>query len=88
MNDLSKYRLSAGLPVPPAAKLLYCYLLELSGGHHHSAAISVKTLAGDMGFSRSTASRNLHRLNNLGRIGITPRYTEDGGRLSNQYTLK
>jgi DNA-binding MarR family transcriptional regulator len=88
MNDLIRYRLCAELSVPPAAKLLYCYLLDISGGRHHSAVLSVKKLAKDMGFSRSAASRNLHRLEKLNMIGIVPRYTEDGGRLSNQYVLK
>ncbi|MDF9409906.1 hypothetical protein L7E55_16395 [Pelotomaculum isophthalicicum JI] len=29
-----------------------------------------------------------HRLRRLDMIGIASRYSEDGGRLSNQYTLK
>lgn len=88
MNDLTRYRLCAGLHVPAAAKLLYCYLLDISGDRHNSVAISVKKLAKSMGFSRSATSRNLHRLKRLNMIGIVPRYSEDGGRLSNQYTLK
>lgn len=41
-----------------------------------------------VGLSRSAISRNLNRLRRLDMIGIVPRYSEDGGRLSNQYTLK
>jgi hypothetical protein len=88
MNDLTRYKLFEGLHAPAAAKLIYCYLLDLSGGRHRSIAVSVKTLAGDTGISRSAASRNLHRLKRLNMICIASRYTEDGGRLSNQYTLK
>lgn len=88
MNDLTRYKLCTELPVPPAAKLLYCYLLELSGGRHQNTIVSVKKLAKDMGLSCSATSHNLHRLEKLNMIGIVPRYTEDGGRLSNQYILK
>ena len=88
MNDLTRYKLCADFHAPAAAKLLYCYLLDMSGGRHNSVVISVKNLAKDMGLSRSATSRNLHRLEHLDMIGIVPRYTEDGGRLSNQYTLK
>lgn len=88
MNDLARYRLCAGLHVPAAAKLLYCYLLDISGGRHNSVVISVKNLAKSVGLSRSATSRNLHRLKRLDMIGIVPRYSEDGGRLSNQYMLK
>jgi len=88
MSDLTRYKLYAGLHTPAAAKLLYCYLWDISGGRHNSVVISVKNLAKDMGLSRSATSRNLHRLENLGMIGIVPRYTVDSGRLSNQYTLK
>jgi predicted transcriptional regulator len=88
MNDLTRYKLCAGLHVPAAAKLLYCYLLDMSGGRHSSVVISVKKLAKDVGLSRSATSRNLHHLKHLDMIGIVPRYSEDGGRLSNQYILK
>jgi response regulator of citrate/malate metabolism len=87
MSDLTRYILCAGLHVPVTAKLLYCYLLDVCGAYHRSVNISVKNLAKDIGISRSAASRNLHRLRKMNMIGITPRYTEDGGRLSNQYTI-
>ena len=88
MNDLTRYKLCAGLHVPAAAKLLYCCLLDMSGGRHSSTTISIKKLAKDVGLSRSATSHNLHRLEKLNMIGIVPRYSEDGGRLSNQYVLK
>lgn len=88
MNDLTRYKLCAGLHVPAAAKLLYCYLLDISGGRHKSVVMSIKTLAKSVGLSPSATSRSLHRLKRLNMIGIVPRYSEDGGRLSNQYILK
>jgi CRP-like cAMP-binding protein len=88
MNDLTRYKLITKLHTPAAAKLIYCYLLDVSGSRHRAVNISVRTIAGDVGLSRSATSRNLHRLRQSGIIGIVPRYTEDGGRLSNEYTLK
>jgi cellulose biosynthesis protein BcsQ len=71
------------------AKLLYCYLLDMAGGRHHSVVISIKSLGKSVGLFRSATSRNLNRLRRrLGMIGIVPRYSEDGGRLSNQYLMK
>ncbi len=88
MNDLTRYKLISKIHTSAAAKLIYCYLLDLSGGRHRAVTISTRTVAGDVGLSRSATSRNLHRLRQSGMIGIVSRYTEDGGRLSNEYTLK
>ena len=86
MSDLTRYKLCAGLPVPPAAKLIYFYLLDRSNGR--SIAISTKQLGKNIGLSRSAARKNLHRLKHLDMIDIAPRFSDDGGRLSNQYKLK
>ena len=88
MNDLTRYMLCAGLRVPVSAKLIYCYLLDMTGGRHRSVTISVKSLSRSVGLSRSATSRNLKRLKRLDVIGIAPRQSEDGGRLSNQYIVK
>ena len=88
MDDLNRYSLCAELKAPPAAKLLYCYLHALAGGKYHSAALPVRKMASALGLSRSATRNNLHRLERLDRLGIMPRYSEDGGRLSNQYTVK
>lgn len=85
MRDLTKYRLCAGLPAPPAAKLIYCYLVE--SVDHSSVILPVKRLAKAVGLSRAATARNLHRLERLNLISIRPRYSEDGGRLANRYEL-
>jgi DNA-binding IscR family transcriptional regulator len=87
MNDLARYRLCADLHAPASANRFYCYLLDMAGDRHNSVVVSIKSLAKSLGLSRSATSRNLNRLRRLGMIGIVPRYSEDGGRLSNQYTL-
>ena len=88
MNDLTRYKLCASLHVPAAAKLIYCYLLDTSDRYHHNIIISIKQLGKNVGLSRSATRNNLHRLERMDMIDIAPRFTEDGGRLSNQYTLK
>ena len=88
MNDLTRFRLCVKHNIPPAAKLLYCYLLDLAGGRHNRVAVSVGKLAKCVGLSRSATNRNLNRLKRLGMISFVPRYFEDGGRLPNQYLLK
>ena len=85
MNDLTRYRLCAELKAPPSAKLIYCYLLDASD--KGSITASMKNIAKAVGLSRSTACSSLHRLNRLDLLTITPRYTEDGGRLSHKYRV-
>jgi predicted transcriptional regulator len=86
MSNLANYRVCSGEPLTPAAKLLYIYLTDILE-NRSSVAISVKKLASGVGISRSAVRRSLHRLERLGMIGIVPRYTGDGGRLSNKYIL-
>lgn len=86
MNDLTRYKLVAGLNVPPAAKLIYFYLLDKSNGR--SIAISVKQLGKNIGLSNSATRKNLHRLKRMDMIDIAPRFSDDGGRLSNRYKTK
>lgn len=86
MNDLTRYKLIARLPIPAGAKLIYCYLLDVSDGR--GITISVRKLGKSVGLSRSATRRNLHRLKHLDMLDISPRYSNDGGRLSNQYKLK
>lgn len=86
MNDLTRYKLVAGLHVPPAAKLIYFYLLDKSNGR--SIAISVNQLGKNIGLSYSATRKNLHRLKRMDMIDIAPRFSDDGGRLSNRYRMK
>ncbi len=86
MNHLTRYKLCAGLPVPPAAKLIYFYLLDSSIGN--SIAISVKQLGKNIGLSPSATRKNLHRLKRMDLLDIAHRFSDDGGRLSNRYKLK
>lgn len=86
MNDLTRYKLVAGLPVPAAAKLIYFYLLDRS--YERSTAISVKQLGKNIGISYSATRKNLQRLKRMDMIDIAPRFSDDGGRLSNCYKTK
>lgn len=86
MNDTMKYKLCAGMKTPPSAKLIYCYLLDVS--ENGGVILPVKKIARAVGLSRATAGRSLHRLNRLDMLTITPRYNEDGGRTANKYTVR
>lgn len=79
MNDLTRYKLCAGLPVPASAKLIYCYLVDKSNGGR--ITISTKQLGNNIGLSRSATRKNLRRLKRLDMIDIAPRFSDDGGRL-------
>lgn len=87
MNDLARYRLMAGVSVPPAAKLLYSYLLDRAGGRNGTVLLSSRRLAAEVGLSTSAVRRNLHRLQQNGLIRLTPQYSEEGIRLTNQITF-
>lgn len=87
MNDLTRYKLVAEAAVPPAAKLLYGYLLDRAGGRHGSVCLSSTKMAMDLGFCRSTVRRNLHRLQGKSLIQLKARFSEEGIRLSNQITI-
>lgn len=87
MNDLARYKLVAGVAIPPIAKLLYSYLLDRTGGRHKSICLSSTGMAEDMGFAPSTIRRNLHRLQSKGMIRIKARYSEEGIQLANQITV-
>lgn len=87
MNDLTRYKLLAGLKVPPAAKLLYSYLMDRASGRHGSVLLSGKKLALEVGLSPSAFRRNLQLLQHIGLIWVTARYSEEGIRLTNQITF-
>ncbi|MCP3774612.1 helix-turn-helix domain-containing protein [Paenibacillus sp. MZ04-78.2] len=87
MNDLARYRLLTGASIPPAAKLLYSYLLDRAGGRNGALLLSSRRLASEVGLSTSAVRRNLHRLQQNGLIRLTPRYSEEGIRLTNQITF-
>lgn len=86
MNDTMKYKLCAGMKTPPSAKLIYCYLLDVS--ENGGVILPVKKIARAVGLSHATAGRSLHRLHRLDMLTITPRYNEDGGRTANKYTVR
>jgi len=86
MTILLKYKVCASFPVPPSAKLLYCYLLD-TADYKNTVVKSYRSIAQGVGLSRGTVCRNLHRLKRHGLLEIKPRRTEDGGKLANCYTI-
>lgn len=87
MSDLTRYRIVTGTPVPPAARLLYSYLLDRANSRTGIVLLSVRQLAEEVGLPPSVVRRNLYRMQQHGFIRITARYSEKGFRLTNQITL-
>ena len=87
MNKFTKYRLAGGLDITISGKLLYLLLLDITDSDG-TITIPQKKIGGDLGITRSTVSRNMHRLADLGAISIEPTYNECGGRMPNRFVLK
>lgn len=87
MNDLTRYRLLAGAVLPSSSKLLYSYLLDLTGGRNGTVWLSSRRLAAEVGLSTSAVRRNLHRLEQCGLIRLKSRYSGEGVRLANKITM-
>lgn len=87
MIQTAKYMLCGRLRMTSTAKLLYCYLTDTID-RKRELAMSSKKIAAAIGISRTAVSRNMHLLRKNRLIEIVPRYTDDGGRLSNKYILK
>lgn len=87
MNHKMKHQICGQVKGPISCKYLLSMLYDLSdsSGEFVMSAEKIRRMTG---FSVSTIRRAMHRLDRLGFIGITSRYNEDGGRASNQYTLK
>lgn len=87
MSQTAKYLLCGRLQVNSTAKLLYCYLIDTVGSRRELFK-SAKKIGAAIGMSRTAVCRNMHLLRQNGLNEIIPQYTEDGGRLANEYILK
>ena len=69
------------------ARSVYMYLKDHvdSEGRCRSG---IRTIAAELGLSRSTVKRALNDLVRLGRVEKQPRYRENGGQTSNLYRLR
>ena len=87
VNKLSKFKPSGDLKTTITGKLLFSVLDELAN-QNEEIIIPQKKISKALRISKSTVSRTLHRLEDIGVIGIIPQYHNDGGRAANKYVLK
>jgi DNA-binding MarR family transcriptional regulator len=87
MQNLSKYRLAGTMDATPSGKLLFMILMDLID-MDNAVKIPQRRIAETLGLSKGTVSRNLHKLQDAGYIGIGSQYHSDGGRAANKYYIK
>lgn len=73
--------------LPHRAKTVYIYLSDRMNGERQ-CWYAVKTIATDLGLSRSTIKRALHDLERSGLVEKQRRYRENGSNTSNLLTIK
>jgi len=82
----TKYRMIGQLDSTISGKLLYLLLLD-TVDTQNKIQLSQRRIAGALGISQGTVSRNFHRLKRGGYIDIVPQYHDDGGRAANQLVV-
>ena len=86
MNKFTKYKLAGSLDTTISGKLLYLMLLDIVD-HEGKIVMPQKRISESLGISRSTVSKNMHRLEDAGAILIEPTYNECNGRMPNRYKI-
>ena len=73
--------------LPPRAVSVYMYLKDRSNSAG-SCWPGIKTIAADLGLSRSTVKRALNELVQMGYLTKSARYRSNGSHTSNLYRLQ
>lgn len=73
-------------PLPPRAKFVYIYLRDRSD-KEGKCWPGIRTIARELGLSRSTVKRALKDLEQAGLLKKEPRYRENGSRSSYLFVL-
>jgi DNA-binding MarR family transcriptional regulator len=87
MNGFNKYRQCGELETTISGKLLYLMLSDIVDGED-KIIIPQKRIGEALGITRNTVSRNMHRLERIGKVRIVPTFNEYGGRMPNQYYVE
>ena len=69
------------------ARAVYMYLKDHADSEGRCWP-GIRTIAAELGLSRSTVKRALSDLVRLGKVEKQPRYRENGGQTSNLYRLR
>ena len=86
MNKLALYRICGNIKTTSTGKLIYL-ILNVLADEDGDVIIPQRKLSNVLHISKSTISRNLRRLEQLGVISILPTYHYDGGRTANKYQV-
>jgi DNA-binding MarR family transcriptional regulator len=87
MNNFAKYKQCGELDTNVSGKLLYLMLSDIVDGGG-KIIIPQKQIGEALGLTRATISRNMHRLERLGRVRIVPTFNEYGGQMPNKFILE
>ncbi|WP_273327800.1 helix-turn-helix domain-containing protein [Vallitalea guaymasensis] len=84
---INEFKVAGKIKTTVSAKLIYMLLNKLAD-KEGSVQISQKKLSKILGLHKTTVRKNLWRLEKSGYIYIRSRYTDDGGRLANEYIVR
>jgi DNA-binding MarR family transcriptional regulator len=87
MSKISKFKPCGDINTTITGKLLYLILDELAN-QNGEIIIPQRKISEALHISKSTVSRNLRRLESVGKIIIVARYHSDGGQAANKYVVK
>jgi predicted transcriptional regulator len=86
-DRVNEFKVAGKIKTTVSAKILYMLLSEIAD-EEGIVQISQKKLSKILGLHKTTIQKNLWRLERSGYIYIRSRYTEDGGRLANEYIVR
>lgn len=83
-SNMIKYKVLSNIFGNSSMKLLYGYILDTG---EQEFAISYRKLGKAIGMKQNTVGRNMRKLRDAGILEIQSRFSEDGARISNKFTL-
>lgn len=86
-DRINEFKVAGEIKTTVSAKMIYMLLSKLAD-REGVVQISQKRLSKILGLHKTTICKNLWRLEKSGYIYIRNRYTEDGGRLANEYIVR
>ena len=87
MNKMAKYKPCGAVDTTISGKLLYLILTDICN-KNSEITIPQRRIGEALKISKSTVSKNLHRLEDGGYIDIVTQYNNYGGRAPNKYIIR
>lgn len=86
-DRINEFKVVGGIKSTVSAKMIYMLLSKIADGEG-VVQISQKKISRILGVHKTTVGKNLWRLEKGGYIYIRSRFTEEGGRLANEYIVR